>query len=253
MLRHARAMVADQRRGAGERATVRLGLRLGLAGLAAFLVAVPFTLLAIQVRRSAGWVRDLDYGVATSLNTLMNEQTWLVWTMRVVGRVSEPWVLRVVALGAVIALLRRRQRRVAIWLTVTMATGGILGVLLKLVVARARPEFDAPVALASGYSFPSGHALNAMLFGCCVLVLLHPRTQGATRLLLWLGVAGFVLLVGFDRLSLGVHYVSDVVAGYVVGAATVLATLAAFALWQREEGVPAASSERGLDPQEEPR
>jgi undecaprenyl-diphosphatase len=213
---------------------------------------VPFTLLAVSGRRETGWLRTVDHAVADSLNSLMGGQEWLVLVMRVLGRVSEPWVLRAVALAGVIVLWRRGQRRVALWLAVTMAAGGLLGVALKLVVARARPEFDSPIALASGYSFPSGHALNAMVFGGCLLVLLHPRLSGAARGWLWLGTVAGVLLVGFDRISLGVHYLTDVVAGYVVGAATVLATVAAFALWQREEGVPAASSERGLDPQEGP-
>lgn len=245
-------MVAEQRRAADAAATGRLGVRLGLAGLAAALAAVPFALLAVQVRRQ-GWVYQRDLQVAADLNSMMNEQSWLVWTMRVFGRISEPWVLRAVALAGVIVLVRRGQRRVAIWLGVTMAIGGILSVLLKLVVARTRPEFDNPVAIAFGYSFPSGHALNAMVFGCCVLVLLHPRATGTGRVLLWAAAVAFVLLVGFNRITLGVHYLSDVLAGYVVGAATVLATVAAFAIWQREEGVPAADAERGLDPQEEPR
>jgi membrane-associated phospholipid phosphatase len=231
--------------------TRRLGLRLALAGLAALLVAVPFTLLALLVRSRAGWLTRLDTGVAESLSTLMNGQSWLVRTMRVIGWLSEPFVLRAVALVIVVLLWRRGRRRVAIWLAVTMAVGGVLGVLLKLIVARARPELDAPVAAAGGYSFPSGHALNAMVFACCVLVLAHPRTGGPTRGYAWLGAVVFVLLVGFDRISLGVHYLSDVVAGYAVGAAVAVATVAAFRIWQREERVPAASTEAGLDPAEE--
>jgi undecaprenyl-diphosphatase len=138
------------------------------------------------------------------------------------------------------------------WLVATMTIGGLLSVVLKDIVQRARPVFDDPIAVILGYSFPSGHALNAMLGAGCLIVLLHPRTHGARRALLWAGAIAFLLLVGLDRIAIGAHFVSDVLAGWVIGAATVCATVAAFAVWRSEEGLPPPSTEVGLDPEQTP-
>jgi undecaprenyl-diphosphatase len=111
-----------------------------------------------------------------------------------------------------------------------MVVGSILSPLLKEVIGRARPSFPDPVALAPGYSFPSGHALQSMLFAASVLVLTWTATRGrpGLRAAVLTGAVGLVLLTGFDRVALGVHYTSDVVAGWVVALATLLTTLAIF-------------------------
>jgi membrane-associated phospholipid phosphatase len=230
----------------------RLGRRFATAAAAAFLAAVPFTLLVVLVLAKAPWLSRLDQSVANRMHRLVLESPALTSGLKWVGVVTEPWVLRVIALVIAVVLWRRGSRRVALWLGVTMAVGGVLGVVLKDVVARARPTFVDPIAVAGGYSFPSGHALNSMLFGACLVVLWHPRLRGGPRIAAWAATVAFVLLVAFDRVGLGVHYVSDVVAGWVVGLATVLATVSAFAIWQREEGITEASPQQGLDPEEQP-
>jgi undecaprenyl-diphosphatase len=229
----------------------RLGWRFVAAAAAAFLAAVPLTLLVVLVLAKTGWLGRLDQGVAIRMHRLVLESPVLVDALRAVGRVTEPWALRAVAVVIAVVLWRRGRRRVAIWLAVTMAIGGALGVVLKVVVARARPTFTDPITVAGGYSFPSGHALNSMLFVACLVVLWYPRLRGGARVGAWAATFAFILLVGVDRVGLGVHYVSDVVAGWVVALATVLATVAAFAVWQREEGITPASPQRGLDPEEQ--
>ncbi len=227
----------------------RLGWRLATGGVAAFLVAVPFTLLVVLVLAKATWLSRLDQGVADRTHGLIAKSPFLAEVLRLVGRGTEPWVLRAVALGIAIVLFRRGWRRVALWLVVTMAIGGVLGLVLKSLVARARPTFTDPFTVAGGYSFPSGHALNSLLFAGCLVVLWYPRLRGGARLAAWVATIAFTLLVGIDRIGLGVHYVSDVIAGWVVALATVLATVAAFAIWQREEGLTEASPKQGLDPE----
>jgi undecaprenyl-diphosphatase len=61
-------------------------------------------------------------------------------------------------------------------------------------------------------------------------------------------VAVLVLGIGFSRVALGVHFVSDVLAGYVLGAAWTVAMAAAFRAWRRESGEPAPPTDRGLEP-----
>ena len=207
-------------------------------GLAvAFVLAIPFAILTLLVRTESEGLERLDTTVADDLNRAVGNNPFVVDVLQMIGEISTPWVLRAIALVIAIILWRSNDRISAIWLVVTMTIGAILGWLLKLVVERARPEFDEPVAIASGYSFPSGHALNSMLFAACMMVLIHPRTHGRVRALAWTLAVLFVLVVGLDRIALGVHYVSDVIAGWAVALATVAATTFSFGITHRHRFV----------------
>ncbi|MGI5524373.1 phosphatase PAP2 family protein [Micromonospora sp. CA-259024] len=209
------------------------GLRLTLAATAAFLVLVPFGLLTLLVlgvwsplHRLDGAVTDALYGYA------LDHPVW-VTVMRIWTDVFAPMPLRAVALLVVIWLLRRGVRRLALWVTITMLVGGSLGPLLKLLVGRDRPEFLDPVASAAGYSFPSGHALNAALASGVLLVVFLPYAdRGVWRVLLWVAAALLTVVTGLSRVALGVHFTSDVVGGWLLGTAVVAATTAALTTWR---------------------
>ena len=230
-------------------ARIRLGYRWGLAAVAAFLAAVPLLTLLLLVRSRNGALVGLDADVARAAYDWVAPRPAVEAALEVVADVLHPNVFRLAAVAGVVLLWRRGRRRVAAWLAVTMIIGGCLGGLLKLAVERARPAFEEPIAVAGGYSFPSGHALNSMLGAACFLVLVHPATRGAARAACWALAVAVVLLVGLDRIGLGVHYLSDVVAVWIVALATVAATVSAFALWRREEGLPAPTADAGLDPE----
>lgn len=203
------------------------GSRGALAGLAAFLIAVPLTLLAMLVTSESERVERLDRAVADRLHDLVRGDPASGQTLIWLGRVSDPWFLRVSALALAAWLVMRGRRRAALWLAVTVVVGGLVGLGLKLVVQRTRPAFDEPVYVASGYSFPSGHALNSMLICSAVVMALWPMLGRAGRAVASGTATAVVLVVGFDRVALGVHYLTDVVAGWAVGLAVVAATAAA--------------------------
>jgi membrane-associated phospholipid phosphatase len=93
------------------------------------------------------------------------------------------------------------------------------------------------VATAPGRSFPSGHALNSLV-GCGVLLLvLSPLLASVWRRVARAAAGLIVLLVGFARVGLGVHYLTDVVAGWTIGAAWLLVTAAIFEAWRRDVGL----------------
>ena len=242
-------MTSDVRPSPAARRDRRLGLRLGLGAVAAVLVAVPFTLLTVLVLGQYESLERADRAVADGFHSWVIHRLWLVRTFDVLATVTSPNTWRIVAAVVAVVLWRRGRRRLVYWLVTTMAVGGLLSLVLKLLVARARPSFPDPVTTASGYSFPSGHALTSMLFAGVMVVLLHPATRGARRALVWTVAVLLVVVTGVDRLALGVHYLSDVLAGWVVALATVFATTAAFATWRAQEGLPAASPQTGLEPE----
>lgn len=114
-----------------------------------------------------------------------------------------------------IAFLIRGWRRGALLVIVTMAGAGLLDTLLKQAFARVRPAafFDYPLPVS--HSFPSGHAFFSASFFGGLAVLVSGRIRNKLlRLAIWLIAMGLILLIGLSRIYLGVHYPSDVLAGY---------------------------------------
>ena len=185
----------------------------------------------------AGSVRDVDRGVADGLHGMVAHESWAVAALKVIAIAFHPWVFRSAVLVLVLVLLSRRAYRLAWWAAITMTAGSVLGFVLKLVVARARPSFDTPTATAPGFSFPSGHALNSAVAVLVFLLVILPALPGTSaRVAAWVVGGLIVFITGFDRVALGVHFVTDVLAGWLVAAALVAATAAAFETWRRDAG-----------------
>jgi len=248
MLRRTLILPAEERAEWRE-PTRSLGGRLALGGLAALAVAIPCTLLALLVLSKWPPLASLDARVANDLNSYALHRPRLVDVLRTFAVVFDPWVFRVLVIAVAVWLWARGARRLAAWAVTTMAIGGVLGGLLKVVVARTRPAFEQPVAHIGGYSFPSGHAVNSFLCTGVLILVFLPVLSRAGRWLAYVLGAAVVLLVGFDRVALGVHYVSDVLAGWIVALACLAGTAGAFEVWRREHGHrPSSGPSEGVDP-----
>lgn len=134
-----------------------------------------------------------------------------------------------VALFVIIAAiwLFRKKYRPAVWLAIAMSGSVILDVALKLSFHRARPiPFVGVVPMT--YSFPSGHALSSFCFYGVLAGLLCAQIENPVlRASIWFATAFLVLAIGISRIYLGVHYPTDVIAGYIAAAAWVSALLLA--------------------------
>jgi undecaprenyl-diphosphatase len=126
-------------------------------------------------------------------------------------------IVELVIAFAVFAKLR--WRRAAVWLAVAMAGSLLLDLTLKYLYHRARPTAYFGTAPHS-YSFPSGHALCSFCFYGVLAGLFSARIKSLSlRLAVWFAAVALVVAIGLSRIYLGVHYPSDVLAGYL--AATV--------------------------------
>jgi undecaprenyl-diphosphatase len=111
------------------------------------------------------------------------------------------------------------DRRGAIGLAIVMAGATLLDNGLKLAFHRVRPEVFFG-ALPNTYSFPSGHALfNFCFYGALAVILASRERRPGLRVALWIAAALVVLGIGLSRIYLGVHYPSDVLAGFLAGGA----------------------------------
>ncbi|AGL15909.1 phosphatase PAP2 family protein [Actinoplanes sp. N902-109] len=205
-----------------------MNLRTRLPVVAAVTVAVlvPFALLAALVAGNWRPLHDGDAAVSTALHDWALRHPGWVDVAGWVTNIFNPNPLRLAALILVVWLWRRGARGAALWVVTTMTAGGLLGLLLKLLIERHRPDFLDPVARAAGYSFPSGHALNAALAAGVFVLTFLPLVR--RKWLLWTAGAAVAGLTGLSRIVLGVHWTSDVVAGWLLGVAVVAATTMAF-------------------------
>ncbi|MEO8160496.1 MAG: phosphatase PAP2 family protein [Arenimonas sp.] len=117
-------------------------------------------------------------------------------------------------------LLYRRRYRDGLFFGLAVIGSLLVNLAVKGHFARLRPELWASIAPEMSYSFPSGHAMGSATLAAALVVLLwRPRWR-------WWALAGgmaFVLLVGISRVYLGVHYPSDILAGWTAAIAWVMA------------------------------
>ncbi len=209
--------------------------------LVAAAAAAVFLVLAVVV--ALGWspVIRTDGHVAGALGRWMVASGTGVAALSRVSEVCHPTVFRVVAvLGAGWLWQRSRRagtagpastRRLALYVLVTVEVGGLLARGCKELVARPRPVPVDPVAHASGYSFPSGHAFGVMVAAVVLLVAVGSVTGRRPGVLCCSGAAVVVAVTGFARLGLGVHFLSDVLGGYLLGLAWALGMAALLHPW----------------------
>jgi membrane-associated phospholipid phosphatase len=139
-----------------------------------------------------------------------------------VTRLGNGIVLAGVTAISAYLLARRRVFRDAVLMILAYCGAEVLSYALKLGFRRDRPFFTDPLATAKTYSFPSGHAtVSVATYGALAFVLARHLRERRARLAV-LGAAAFLVsLIGFSRLYLGVHFLSDVIAGVCAGTAWV--------------------------------
>lgn len=232
-------------------ASGRFGLRVSLFVAGMVLVAVPFTALLFQVLL-VGPLTRLDGDVADSLNRAVRGSDELVALLRTVSWLGWPPALTVVVGVATASAWRSGAHRLSLFLLATALGGGALSLSVKLLVDRPRPDVDHPVATAFGSSFPSGHALGSTVVYGAVLLAFLPLVR--RRRAAAVAATGLVVLaIGASRILLGVHFVSDVVGGHVLGLAWLCASTAAFQIWRTERGRRSSHPlAEGVEPEAEP-
>ena len=132
------------------------------------------------------------------------------------------WLVLTAATAAVLAALAwRARRRDAVFLLIAMIVSPLLNLALKHLFERVRPPAESAVLSVNGYAFPSGHAMSSATFALALAVIAWPTRWRWPAAGL---AATFALLMGLSRVYLGVHWLTDVLAGWVLAVAVVAAT-----------------------------
>ncbi|WP_097091835.1 phosphatase PAP2 family protein [Novosphingobium sp. Chol11] len=198
--------------------------------------------LAIALLQRSGWFDPLNIAAMKAAGAGRAAAPWITTVMVAASAVGDTigrlFIMAAVASG----LLYRRQRHAAQWLALVVVGGTLLNTGLKQIFAAPRPDLLPHIDIVHSYSFPSGHSAGTMiLFGALAMLMHHALTRHShpTPLALslskdsartepkgrgkglyalpYLAAALIIALIGTSRVWLGVHWPSDVLAGWVEG------------------------------------
>ncbi len=126
-------------------------------------------------------------------------------------------ILTLLLVGSLIWLIAKRKNYWgAIFYLVAVAGGGLLNLGLKHWFGRIRPENS--LIVEQGFSYPSGHAMGSLIYyGFLGYLVVRSRRGKALKVILAVGFIATIVMIGFSRIYLGVHYPSDVLAGFSAG------------------------------------
>ena len=208
---------------------------LALGIVATLMIGENFVELAVLLRQESPLVLDVDRAVyrwAASMRSDPATLFFLAFT-----HIGGPTGLAVIALGVAVLLFEQKHRGLALYVAVTGSMSGVINLLLKEIFARSRPDLAEALRRASGYSFPSGHAMGSMVvFGSLAYVMARIHGRWRLRSATIAALLASILAVGLSRVYLGVHWISDIAAGYVAGMTwLVVATVTFEAFWRIRE------------------
>jgi undecaprenyl-diphosphatase len=193
-----------------------------------------------------GDTRSFDMLLLKSAQSLRAGHPWVVEVMRDFSGLGSTAVL--VLFTAVTAgyLALAGARTTALIVATAVVTGWVGVSWLKAGFGRVRPAADLAVLIAPGMSFPSGHAsVSAIVFLTLGALLASTRSRTIERAYILAMASLMTLLVGLSRISLGVHWATDVLAGWAFGAAWALVWLMlARRFASRQQPAPAAPIQR---------
>ena len=170
-----------------------------------------FCVLGIALLQRQGWLDGLNFGLMGAAGRARDSGVGAIVTriMQLASAVGGT-AGRFVLLTACCVALWRMARARALWLLCTVAGGTLLNLAAKQIFAAPRPDLLPHLDLVHSYSFPSGHAAGNMIFFGALAML------GARRsVYVLMGAA--IALIGISRVWLGVHWPSDVLAGWIEG------------------------------------
>lgn len=200
--------------------------------LASFAAGAVFAELAEALTDDDGELQAVDSRVYSWARDLRTEPVTPFFTaLTIIGTPIGLGII--VAIVTVLLAMRKRYTWIA-YLIGTTAIGGGINRLLKAWFARARPELTEMLRETTGHSFPSGHAMgSALVFtALAYLAIRYYRKQNQRALCLAICLS-MILAISFSRVYLGVHWVSDIVAGIAAGTTWVFATSAGFEVFRR--------------------
>ncbi|MDQ0270476.1 phosphatase PAP2 family protein [Cytobacillus purgationiresistens] len=207
-----------------KKSTVYYSACIGIIGLSILL----FMLIVRDFSRNdLAW---FDWEVISFIQSYISSRmTGIVNVITFFGSVK--WFVFAV-LFLLILLVMAKKYALAVFVVFSSGAGGLFNWFLKWIFQRDRPVFQ-PLIEVTGFSFPSGHSMGSFVFyGSLAFVLIHFVKKIAWRILICTLLFLVIATIGVSRIYLGVHYPSDVLAGFLSGAVWLMVNIIAFQAYE---------------------
>ena len=180
-----------------------------------------------------------SWGIDASIGRYLHERLscdnpFIVAAKFIVYLGLPPWFYLLIGGTCIYLAIRKRWGEIA-YLLISSLGGGLIDTIVKRVVDRPRPNVGRPCNFRTfsgeGWSFPSGHSMTSVIAYGALMMIFLPRLAPRWRIP---GIALAILLplaIGFSRLSLGVHWVSDIIGGFLLGVAWLAVSTFSFKRW----------------------
>ncbi len=194
--------------------------------------------VGLAVLISADLTDAFDQAIIDALRSPMIHD--LLFPLRAITELGSTWAVIVAAVVAFAFAAAIGPWRHGLIAAITILLASILNAVLKVAIRRERPELLDPLIVERGFSFPSGHsALGMVAYGILAVLVSRSRLPRPWRTAIVIGLGALVALIGISRVWLGVHFPTDVIAGWVAGGVIVLAFAA---ITRRVSPEPAAGA-----------
>lgn len=136
--------------------------------------------------------------------------------LKIITNLGSAFVLITITILSLIIL---KNKKIGLCITLNLALSTLLNVLLKNIIQRPRPEGYRLIE-ETGFSFPSGHSMvNTAFYGLLIYLIIKNVKNKKLKYALSILISILILAIGFSRIYLGVHYTSDVLAGFLISVA----------------------------------
>lgn len=195
------------------------------------------------LRQSSPEMEKVDQRSHSVAASLRNDATTVFF--KVAADIGSPIALGIMVLVATVLLAKEGRYRWIGYLLLTAIGGGVLNLLLKEMFQRARPDLSVALRNAHGFSFPSGHAMGSIIvFSALAYLAVRAFTEWKSRSFAIALATAATLAVGASRVYLGVHWTSDIGAGWCAGLLWFATTTTAYELFRHLFHLRAAKRNR---------
>lgn len=179
------------------------------------LVLITLLFVVFVIVLGFGVLEELDIRISKAVQSLWGPS--LNSVMIIITSIGNLKTMIALSAALFFVLLYKKRNKAALLTVLTLASGAILTEILKLVFQRARPE--TALISVSRYSFPSSHAVASITFFCLLIYFFKDDIKNKVGKIIF-ATANIILFlaIGFSRIYLNVHWFSDVIAGFALGA-----------------------------------
>lgn len=201
-------------------------------GLIVFIATFVFIGVAVGVQ--TGYLDSFDDTVRYRVYSMRSDKLTVFW--RFITHSGDRYV--VIILGIILLLIKSLREKYGVKFAIATLSSTALYQIMKYIFQRPRPDLTLRLIEQGGYSFPSGHSMNCLVsYGILIYLLLRYCENRRLAKLLSFGLGLLTILIGFSRVYVGVHYPTDIIGGWSLGIAVLVAMIYAFEKFDsRSEG-----------------